>query len=367
MIDAARPPGSALRLVQGTAAAIVVLAGLRLGAPLLVPIALALFLAILSLPLFQALLARRVPAGLAILVTFLVLLAAVSVFAVLLMVSLGELRQVAPGYVTTLQERISYTAEWWQTKGISIRDWIPPRWRQPERVAELLGGAIRGAAVLLSETTLILLLLVFLLGESAVFPRKLERLPAAVREPLRQFGHVSSELQRYLVIKTLMSALIGLAAGAWVAWLGVDFAVLCGLTAFAFHFVPNIGAILAGAPAMLIAFVQHDLAKSLAVIVGYLVIGLVLGSLVEPALLGRRLGLSTLAVFLSLVIWGWLWGPVGMFLSVPLTLAVKILLSRSGEWHWIAVLLEPLPVSPPLETAPQPPSAAAAAPRDETG
>ena len=350
MIDAARPPASALRMLQGTAAAIVVLAGLRLGAPLLVPIALALFLAILSLPLFQALIARRVPAGIATLITFLVLLAAVGVFAVLLLVSLGELRQVAPAYVATLQERISYTAEWWQAKGISIRDWIPPRWRQPERVAELLGGAIRGAAVFLSETTLILLLLVFLLGESAVFPRKLERLPASVREPLLRFADVSRELQRYLVIKTLMSALIGLAAGAWVAWLDVDFAVLCGLTAFAFHFVPNIGAILAAAPAMLIAFVQHDLSKSLVVVAGYVAIGLVLGSLVEPALLGRRLGLSTLAVFLSLLIWGWLWGPIGMFLSVPLTMALKILLAGSGEWRWVAALLEPPPGEPQLRS-----------------
>jgi AI-2 transport protein TqsA len=92
-----------------------------------------------------------------------------------------------------------------------------------------------------------------------------------------------------------------------------------------------------------IAFLQHDPLKSLLVAAGYLVIGVLLGNLVEPALLGSRLGLSTLAVFLSLVVWGWLWGPLGMFLSVPLTMALKMALGGSGEWGWLAVLLDAPP------------------------
>lgn len=347
MNEGARRPGRALRIVLGMAAVMIVMAGLRAGAPLLVPIALALFLAVLALPIFQGLLNRRVPVGLAIAVTFVVLLAAIAVFGVLLLGSLGELRQVAPGYVTTLQERISYTAEWWQQKGVAVEEWIPASWRRPERVAELLGGAVRTTAVLLSEITLILLLLVFLLGEAASFERKLERLPASIREPLTELAHVSRELQRYLSVKTFMSATIGLSCTAWVAFLDVDFAILCGLIAFGFHFVPNIGAILAAAPAMLIGFIQYDLTKSFTVALGYGVIAIVLGNLVEPALMGRRLGLSTLTVFISLLVWGWLWGAVGMFLSVPLTMAFKMMMARSSEWHWVATLLEPAPRPPP--------------------
>jgi predicted PurR-regulated permease PerM len=71
-----------------------------------------------------------------------------------------------------------------------------------------------------------------------------------------------------------------------------------------------------------------------------------LGNLVEPALMGRRFGLSTLVVFLSLVFWGWVWGPIGMLLSVPLTIVVKIMLEGSMEWRWLAVLLGP-PLSAP--------------------
>jgi predicted PurR-regulated permease PerM len=340
MDEAARPAAPAQRTLRNLAALAVVLAGLKLAAGLLVPIAFAVFLAVLSLPLFRRLLARGVPVALAIFVTCLVLLAGLGVFGVLLMGSLGELREVAPAYARTLQERVAYTDEWWQRRGVSLREWVPPRWREPQRIAELLGGAIRGTAILLSEITIVFLLLVFMLGETAAFPRKLARLPPELRASLRRFGDVSRELQRYLVIKTGMSALIGLCAGLWLAVLDVDFAVLCGLVAFAFHFVPNVGAAFAAAPAMLIAFLQHDPLQSVLVAIGYGAIGLVLGNLVEPALLGRRLGLSTLAVFSSLLVWGWLWGPLGMFLSVPLTMAFKMALGGSGEWGWLAVLLD---------------------------
>jgi len=343
MNEAAPLAGPAHRSLQTLVALVVVLAGLKLAAPLLVPIAFALFLAVLSLPLFRRMVEHRVPVPIAIAVSLVVLLAAVALFATLLLVSLGELREVAPAYTRALQERIAYTDEWWQGRGISLRDWIPARWREPQRVAELLGGAIRGTAVFLSETTVIFLLLVFILAEAAGFPRKLARLPERVRDSLARFGHVSLELQRYLVIKTLMSALVGVAAAAWVAFLDVDFAILCGLAAFACHFVPNVGAVLAAAPAMLIAFLQHDPAKAVVVAAGYVVLALVLGGLVEPALLGRRLGLSSLTVFLSLVVWGWLWGPLGMFLSVPLTLALKMTLAGNDDWRWLAMLLDAAP------------------------
>ena len=124
-----------------------------------------------------------------------------------------------------------------------------------------------------------------------------ERLPGPVRAGFRNLANVSRELQRYLMIKTAMSAAIGLTVGLWVASLGVDFAVLCGLLAFAFHFVPNVGAVLASLPAMVLAFVQYDLPKAALVGIGYLVVGFVLGNLAEPALLGRRLNFSPLAVF----------------------------------------------------------------------
>jgi predicted PurR-regulated permease PerM len=340
MSDAASAQRPSLRLLYGLAAATIAGAGLRAAAPVLVPVALALFLAILCQPLFVGMLRRRVPLGFAVLITLLVLGLAIALFLVLLLGSIAEVREVGPHYWAGLRERIAYTAEWWQQKGIMISDWVPARFREPEALLNLAGGTLAGALRLLSEGTIVLLTLFFLLFEVALAPRRIATLPPAVRDRFAHFANVSAELQRYLAIKTLMAAAIGLAAGLWVAGLGVDFPVLCGLLAFGFHFVPNVGALFAAVPAMVIAFAEFDAAKALAVGAGYLVLGLVLGSLVEPALMGRRLNLSPLAVFLSLVIWGWLWGPIGMFLSVPMTMAIKIVLSHSPDWAWTARLLD---------------------------
>ncbi len=329
-----------LGAVTGLAAGVVVVAGLKFAAPVLVPVAFALFLAILVMPLLRWLVARRWPTFLAVFLTMLVLAAVAAGFGLLFLGSVGELREVGPHYYAQMNERISYTVEWWQAKGIAILDWVPASWRQPETLAGLAGGTVKGLLHLFSQTMIVLLTLVFLLFEAVAVPRKIERLPKRWREPLSRFGAVSQELQRYLLIKTLMAALIAITVGLWLALLGVDFPVLCALIAFACHFIPNIGAILAAAPAMLFAFVQFDLVKVGAVGVGYLVIGTLLGNLAEPALLGRRLGMSTLVVFLSLLFWGWLWGPVGMLLSVPLTVSIKILLERSASWGWVAVLLD---------------------------
>jgi predicted PurR-regulated permease PerM len=147
------------------------------------------------------------------------------------------------------------------------------------------------------------------------------------------------ELRRYLAVKTWISMLTGAALGLWVAAIGLDFAVFWGLVAFLLNYIPNLGSIIAAIPPTLLALVQLGPGPAVLVVLGYLVVNMALGNIVEPMVMGRRLGLSTLVVFLSLVFWGWLFGPVGMFLSVPLTMAVKITLESSREFRWVAILL----------------------------
>jgi len=129
--------------------------------------------------------------------------------------------------------------------------------------------------------------------------------------------------------------------GLWCWILGVDFPVLWGLLAFLFNFIPNIGSILAAVPPVLLALVQFGIGRTLAVAGGYVAVNMVVGNVIEPMVFGRKLGLSNLVVFLSLVFWGWIWGPVGMLLSVPLTMVVKLALEHSEQYHWVAVLLGP--------------------------
>ena len=148
-------------------------------------------------------------------------------------------------------------------------------------------------------------------------------------------------VKRYLVIKTVASLGTGVAIGLWFAMLGVDYPMLWGLLAFLLNYVPNIGSIIAAVPAVLFAAVQLGPGAALWSAAGYLAVNILVGSIVEPRFMGRGLGLSALVVLLSLVFWGWVLGPVGMFLSVPLTMMIKIALDSRPDTHWIAVLLGP--------------------------
>jgi predicted PurR-regulated permease PerM len=181
-----------------------------------------------------------------------------------------------------------------------------------------------------------------MLVEASGFPAKLR---AAIGEvhpsELPDFNRFAASLQHYLVIKTWMSLATGAGAALWVAVLGVDFAVLWGLLAFLLNYVPNIGSVLAAVPPVLLALLQHSVQRALLVAVGYVVLNIVFGSVLETRLMGRGVGLSTLVVFLSLVFWGWVLGPVGLLLSIPLTMAAKILLETDDDTRWAAILLGP--------------------------
>ena len=121
--------------------------------------------------------------------------------------------------------------------------------------------------------------------------------------------------------------------------IGLDYALLWGVLAFMLNFVPNIGSIIAAVPAILLALVQLGFLGALGVGAVFMLANVILGSVLEPKYMGQGLGLSTLVVFLSLLFWGWVFGPVGMLLSIPLTIMLKLALQTNLQTQWIAVLL----------------------------
>lgn len=167
---------------------------------------------------------------------------------------------------------------------------------------------------------------------------------AGLRAPdssLARLRSVLDNINRYMVLKTLMSLLTGGLIWGWLWYLGLDFAPLWALVAFLFNYVPTIGSIIAAIPAVLLALVQLDVQSALWIAFGYLVVNAVVGAMIEPRFMGQGLGLSTLVVFVSLVFWGWVLGPVGMFLSVPLTMVLKIALDANPQTRPIAIMLGP--------------------------
>lgn len=133
----------------------------------------------------------------------------------------------------------------------------------------------------------------------------------------------------------------GVTIGAWLWLVGLDFALLWGVPAFLLNYVPNIGSVIAAVLAILLALVTLDAPGVVPVIVAHAVVSLVVGNILEPRWMGRGLGLSTVVVYLSLIFWGWVLGPVGMLLSRSLTMALKLAFEADARTRWLAVLLGP--------------------------
>jgi predicted PurR-regulated permease PerM len=323
------------------ASLVVIIAGLRAASAIVLPFLASVFLAVFSLPILYWLKRLKVPNPLAVLGTMLFVIAVLSGIGLLVGGSVNSFTEAAPHYRERLQE-LTLNA----TQGIDLTDVGNLELINAGAVMDLAGNLFRAVTRLLQQTATVLLTMTFILLEAAGFPAKLE---AALGKNggLGRFTKVHSEVQRYLGIKAVISLATGILVGCWLWGLGVDFPLVWALLAFLMNFIPTLGSLLAGVPAVLLALVQYGPGRALAVAIGYLVINLILGTFIEPHFMGRRFGLSTLVVFLSLVFWGWVWGPVGMLLSVPLTMILKILMENSDDFRWLAMLLDARPPEDP--------------------
>ncbi len=345
---------SAGRPLLAGASAVVIIAGLRAASAICVPLLLGLFFAILSLPFAEWMERRGLRRKLAIFLALLAGVAVVGLLVLFLSAALGEMTEAAPIYQARLQRASATTLAWLQERGLAAPEWTPRDLVRLATSTSLVGGTLRSVAFLLSDLVLIILTMAFVMLEAAGFREKLRHALGRPESSDPRLDQVTREMQRYLGVKTIMSLLTGLLVGAWVAILGLDFPVLWGFLAFVFHYIPNIGAILAAVPAVLLGVIQFGPGGAALVALGYLVIDMVLGNIIEPQWLGHRLGLSPLVVFLSLVFWGYVWGGVGLFLSVPLTLTAKILVEHTPGLEWLAILLGPNPARQPLPPGPSP-------------
>lgn len=355
---------SGMRALVVAASLVVVVAGLKIGAPLLVPAALSIFLAITLMPAVSWLSRRRVPTLAAILLVVLTTFAALGGIISIATQSINQMRLAFPRYQAqfmTLQE--SFRAML-QQRGLELPMNFDAGWISPARVMDFASGALVGLAGFMSSAALVLLITIFILIEANGFPAKIRTALGLPDLDLGRFTKIGDEVQRYLAMKTVISLATGALVGIWVWVIGLDFPIFWGLLAFLLNYVPNVGSILAAIPAVLLALVQLGPKGAALAAVGYVVVNMVLGNMIEPNLMGRSLGLSPLVVMLSLVFWGWVWGAIGMLLSVPLTMITRIMLENTEEHRWIAVLLGPTPVGATSTTGP--PEGAAAI-REATG
>jgi predicted PurR-regulated permease PerM len=325
------------------ACVVVILAGLRVAAEMVVPFVFAAFLAALTAPIVLWLRDRRVPLLLSI--PFVVALVVVGFAAVggVLVSSANSLLESWPRYETRVERLLESSFAWLRARGFPVHWGLVHRVVKPEDIVGVVGGMVTSVGRLLTDMTLVVLTMLFMLMEVSGLPKKIRLALGNPEADLSRFEKITKEVKDYIVIKTYLSLGVGLTVWGTLTLLEVDFALLWGVVAFVFNYVPNVGAIVAGAPPVVIAAVQHDFGVAAIVTIAFVAIHMLIGNLLEPHLLGRKLHLSALVVFFSLVFWGWIWGGAGMLLSVPLTMLIKISLENSTEWRWLAVLMDPPP------------------------
>ena len=315
---------------------------------MLTPLVFSAFLAVISAPLVFWLRRRRVPESVAVLLVVLFVLGGLFGLAGVVGGSVRAFIAAAPRYAERLDQLLTNAFAWLQGHHIDVSSAKLRGLMDLTAGLALLGGTVTQLASVLSDTLLVVLTLVFLLFEVTTLPAKIRAALGDPKADLGRFAILVTEVKGYVVIKTYLSVAMGLVAWLMLSLLGVDFALLWGVVSFLLNFVPNLGSLIATVPPVALALVQFGVARATITAIGFVAMHMIIGNLVEPRWMGRRLGLSTLVVFLSLIFWGWVWGAVGMLLSVPLTMILKILLEGSERWRWISILMDgAVPVVPP--------------------
>lgn len=329
------------RFLVIAAAIVFIVWGISQAQSVLVSFLLSVFLAVLATPPVLWLERRRVPVVVAVLLVVAGMIVALLVVGVVVGTSINSFYAALPQYKTRIQEQVAILKGYLEGKGIAPPEKLLLEYVNPEAIMTLTVGLFSRLGSAFSNIVLIVLTVTFILLEITSFPAKLRAVLGDPHEVFPRFSKFADDMKRYMVIKTMMSLATGVLVTILLFILQVDFPILWGFLAFLLNYVPTLGSTLAGVPAVGLALIQLGIGRAALTAAGYVVINVVLDFGIEKRLMGRKLSLSTLVVFLSLMFWGSMLGPIGAVLCIPLTLTLKFAFEGSERTRWIAVLLGP--------------------------
>jgi AI-2 transport protein TqsA len=328
------------------AALVIVVAGMRAAAGMLVPLLLAIFVAGICAPLYQGMRRRHVPTSLAVVAIMLVMLGSVLLLVGLIERAVAAFAGNLPSYQAAFLAQtdkiwlwLEANGIWLEANGIEIPSDLFRDLFNPQVLIRHLAAIAVTLRDLLTTMFVVVLVAIFILLEGSALPDKVSRLPGFSSAAWARLSQIVADLRRYMFLKTVMSLLTGALVALWLLLLGVDFAILLGVLAFALNYIPVIGSIVAALPGILFAFIEFGLGTGAITAIGYVVINVGIDNGLQPRYLGDGLGLSPLVVIVSVLFWGWVLGPMGMLLSVPLTMSLKIALESDEGTRWLAVLM----------------------------
>lgn len=337
--------GEGARFLLTAACALIILFGLREARDLLLPIVMAIFLAVISYSMTDILRRwLRFPHWLAVFFTVVADAGLIYAAGSLIKFLAADMKNTFEGvFMTQMQDKyqsiMAFLNEWGY--GAEAQQFIhnPQEYINPKIILTLSQSLGSQVISMTSVTTLVLVLMTFLLGEAPLFMRNFRSLPNSVQGKSKVIDALKS-IQRYLFIKTIASATTGLLAWWLCHAMDVPFAFLWGLVAYLLNYIPTIGSIVAAIPPILLGLILGDLGDGVVVALGYIAINFAIGNGIEPLFLGKQFGIATSVVLLSVMLWGWVWGPCGMLLAVPITVMLKLALENSRDLYWVAAIID---------------------------
>ncbi len=323
---------------------VIITGGMMQARTLLIPLMMASFIAIVSSGPILWFQKKGCPKWLALFLVLALVCCAVLLSILVVGTSVKDFVHNIPEYENKLQQQVEQLYVFLGSKGVHLKGkGMAEVLFNPASAMKYTGELLNNLSSLLANGFVILFIVVFMLSEARGFSAKWKSIFGENSKEINQVRKFNASVKQYMNIMTLISLCTGILVTLSLLAIGVDYPVMWGMLAFIFNFIPNIGSIIVAVPPVLLAVVQLGPGSGLVVAACFLVINMVMGNVIQPRFMGKGLGLSTLVVFLSLLFWGWVLGPVGMLLSVVLTMKLKIMLDSNEETQWLGMLLGPNP------------------------
>jgi len=330
---------SQISLVFYLAALVVVFAGVMFASDIVTQFLMSVFVAVIASKPVRYLIKKGLPSGVAISLVLILVVILTSTLGGLIGASVARFSSNLDEYNQTISQATHGIFSFLETKGVTISRETISNTLDTGTIMSFTAKLLNGLGGMMGNMMMILLIVAFMLAETSSYEVKIKAIMNQPDSSMRNLTVAMEKINQYLGIKTITSLSTGVIIGLSLWLVGVDFPFMWGLIAFMMNYIPNIGSFIAAIPAIIMAFISAGLGGMIWTAVIFLIVNIVIGSILEPKIMGKDLGISTLVVLLSLIFWGWILGTTGMFLSIPLTLAAKIAFESHESTKWIAVLL----------------------------
>lgn len=321
------------------AAYLFIIAALMYASSIITPLLLALFISVVCAQPIRWLQKRKVPNGIAVLIVLFGILLVFFGMGEIVARTVSQFRADMPLYDSRLSELSETIFATLDKLGLDISLDKLETSVNASKIMSYSAGILGALGNVMSNTLLILFIVIFMLLEINSFKTKMQAIVKTSEGTLDYINRIDSSIRNYLGLMTLISFITGAAIWLALTIIGVKYAILWSLLAFLLNYIPNFGSIIASVPAIIFALIQMGTGGAIWTVVTFVTVNMVVGNIVQPAVMGKGLGLSSLVVFISLIFWGFIFGTVGMFLSVPLSMVAKIAFEQKENTKWIAIML----------------------------